>query len=382
MYNHDEKDELELEAVRMIDLAENLLEAEEGRGDEAIDLFEKAAQNYLNLGSYIQLDELYIRIANVISKFKNNIQAVYRLKSIIRKTEELKIYEVSAKLLIQLGNVSNRMLDWETAGESYQKASEYFYESDPEEFHNLSSLLLLKAGQAFEKAHAKSDYGKRLILKAVMKMNKFDELYQTEEKRALHFLESNQLDAAANKFFDIASNFRKALDNLGEILKADEEESRDTFLTAKSRLIHFVAEYQTLSALCLKTTETPDNEKIKKLSLDSLELFKQSIELQKDYLLSIKVDYHREDLFRITFDAMLMSITQELIGTKEVNPIEFLLENIEKKLSKKLRETPYFKIVEVIDKIGFAESLDKLQSVHLGHFEEIKNQLILHLKKK
>ena len=141
MYNNNEKDEKEAEAIMLIDLAENL--ADKGKGDESIKEYEKAAQIYLDLGSYLKLDEIYIRITHIISQFKNNIQATYRLKSIIRKTEELKLYEISAKLLIQLGNVSFRMKDWETAGESLNGASDYLFESDPEEYSSLASILLL-----------------------------------------------------------------------------------------------------------------------------------------------------------------------------------------------------------------------------------------------
>ncbi|MFX1288253.1 MAG: hypothetical protein ACFFFY_06815, partial [Promethearchaeota archaeon] len=143
MYNNDEKEEQEFEAIKLIDSAETL--ADKGKGDEAIKQYEKAAQIYLDLGSYIKLDELYIRITQIISQYRNNIQATYRLKSIIRKTEELKLYEISAKLLIQLGNISFRMKDWETAGESWKRASDYLLKSDPEEYNNLASILILEA---------------------------------------------------------------------------------------------------------------------------------------------------------------------------------------------------------------------------------------------
>ena len=122
MINFDKEDK-EIEAIQLIDRAEDL--ADKNEGEEAINIYEKAAQIYLDLGSYIKLDELYVRIAQIISQFRSNIQATYRLKSIIRKTEELKLYEVSAKLLIQLGNIAYNMRDWGTAGESWQKASEY-----------------------------------------------------------------------------------------------------------------------------------------------------------------------------------------------------------------------------------------------------------------
>ncbi|MFX0154896.1 MAG: hypothetical protein ACFE9Q_10250 [Candidatus Hodarchaeota archaeon] len=379
MINNRYNDEKELEAVRLIDQAENL--ADRGKGEDAINFYEKAASIYLDLGSYIKLDELFIRITQIISKFKNNLQAIYRLKSIIRKTEELKLYEVSAKLLIQLGNISFKMHDWETAGESWQIASDYLHETDPEEYRNLSSVLLLKAGQSFERSRIKKDIGKRLILKAVMKIHKFDELYDLSEKEAFNLLSGGEFNASAKKFYEIANYFRKALDELDDII--DAEESKETYLNAKARFIHFVAEYQTVSALCLRASEDHTyNERIKELGNKSFDLFKESISMLKTYLLPLKSDFDHEVILRITFDTMLISIIQGMLGIHKVNPNEFLLEDLEKnkELVKEIKGSPYYKITERIEKLGIREALDDLSKTHLGHFESIKNTLIDYFK--
>ena len=375
MYNNDEKEEMEAEAIRLIDFAEDL--ADKGKGNESIEEYEKAAQIHLDLGSYIKLDEIYIRITQIISQFKSNIQATYRLKSIIRKTEELKLYEISAKLLIQLGNISFRMKDWETAGESWKSASDYLHESDPEEFSNLSSILLLEAGQALERSHITKDKGKRLILKAVMKINEFDELYQEEEKQARILILNKEFEAAAEKFYTISTYFKKSLANLDDLLK--DAESKDTTLNTKARFIHFVAEYQTVSAICLITTKKADfKERIEELGNDSIELFKESILLLKDYLFKIKKDFDREIILRVTFDTMLLAIIQRIVGSKEIKCRDYLLGGIEenKALIKHLKKSPYYKIVEKIEIAGLTDALNDLLLVNLGHFENIKNVLI------
>ena len=377
MYNNDDKDEKEAEAIRLIDYAEDL--ADKGDGDGSIEEYEKAAQIYLDLGSYLKLDEIYIRITQIISQFKNNIQATYRLKSIIRKTEELKIYEISAKLLIQLGNISFRMKDWETAGESWNSASDYLIESDPEEYSNLASILLLEAGQAFERSQLTKDKGKRLILKAVMKINEFDDLYQKEEKQARILIINKEFEAAAEKLYTISTYFKKSLINLDELLQ--NAESKDTTLNTKARFIHFVAEYQTVSAICLNATRKADfKERIEKLGNDSIELFKESILLLKDYLFKIKKDFDREIILRITFDTMLLAIIQRILGikSKEIKCRDYLLNGIEenKALTKRLKKSPYYKIVEKIEIAGLTEALNDLLVINLGHFEKIKNVLI------
>ncbi len=379
MNNNELKEEKEIEAIKLIDIAETL--ADKGEGEKAIEEYEKAAQLYLDIGGYIKLDELYIRIIQLISQFKNNIQAIYRLKSIIRKTEELNLYEISAKLLVQLGNISFRMKDWETAGESWNKAGDYFYKSDPEDYNSLASVLLLKAGQSFERSHITKDLGKQLILKAVMRINKFDELYQQEEKQAQNLIINKDFEAAADKFYTIATYFKQSRDNLGDLF--DEEESQETMLNAKARFIHFVAEYQTLSAICLTATKNPNiKKKIEEIGSSSIELFKESISLLKEYLKNIKKDFDREIILRITFDTMLLAIIQTILRVEEINCTGYLLNDLEenKTLIKELKKSPYFKIVRKIEKAGLTDTLNDIQKVNLGHFEKIKNTLVSHFK--
>ena len=370
-----EKESLEIEAIQLIDRAENL--ADKGHGNKAIELYEKAAQTYLDLGSYMKLDEVYIRIANIIAQFKSNIHAIHRLKSIIRKTEELKLSEISAKLNIQVGNIAYKMKDYETAGESWYNASNLLWKTDPDEYLKLSSILLLKAGQTYEKSPTHKDMGKMFILRALMKINKFDELYQQEEKRAYFLIDNKEFIAAANKFNDISNYFKKALNDLGDII--DENESKETMINAKSRLIHFIAEYLAVAAVCLRAAKDKTyNDKIKQYTKESIELFKQSINLLKEYLLPITGKFDKEIIYRITFDTMICTIIQDMINEKTINPIDFLLDGLESKkdLIKNLKETPYFAIIESIERIGVLDSLGKLSKVNLGHFESIKTTLI------
>ncbi len=379
MLNQEDKEEQEIQAIKLIDQAEEL--ADRGKGEEAINFYEQAAQIYLDLGSYIKLDELFIRITYIILQFKNNIQATYRLKSIIRKTEELKLYEISAKLLINLGNISFKMNDWETAGESWSKASEYLYESDPEDFLNLASILLLKAGQSYERASQTRDLGKQLIFKAVMRHNKFFELYQEEEKQGQLLIASKDFEAASKKFDEVSSYFKKSLDNLSDLL--NEEEDKDTMLNAKARFIHFIAEYQTISAICLSATNLPENnERIKNLGMDSIELFKESISLLKDYLFPKKKEFDKEIVLRVTFDTMLLAIIQRILDIEEIKCTENLLGGIEsnKTLIKTIKKSPYFKLTKEIEDVGLTDTLNNIRKVNLGHFEKIKNTLVLHFQ--
>jgi len=254
-------------------------------------------------------------------------------------------------------------------------------QSDPEEYSSLASILLLEAGQTFERSHITKDKGKRLILKAVMKINEFDDLYQEEERQARTLIINKKFEAAAEKFYTISTYFKKSLINLDELLQ--NAESKDTTLNTKARFIHFVAEYQTVSAICLIATKKADfKERIEKLATDSIKLFKESILLLKDYLFKIKKDFDREIILRITFDTMLLAIIQRILGSKEIECRDYLLNGIEenKALTKSLKKSPYYKIVEKIEIAGLTNALDDLLLINLGHFEKIKNILISNFK--
>jgi tetratricopeptide (TPR) repeat protein len=374
MINNKDTEEIEIEALHLIDQAETL--AQDGKGKEAINLYEKAAQKYLDLGSYMKLDELFVKIASIISKFKNNIQAVYRLKSIIRKTEELKLHEISARLLIQLGNLAYKMKDFETAAESWKKASDLLYEIDPEEFYNVSSELLLKAGQAFEKTNYGKDKGERLILKAVMTVNKFDELYRKEDQRALQLLTMEEYKASANKYLEISKYFNKAIKNIDTLI--EESEEKKVLNNAKARLMHLEAEYKALAALCLRASENREyNEKIKQLGNEVISELKVAITILKDVITKEKIDTDREDILRLTFDGLLISIMQGMLGNSEIDPIDYLLKDIDNKtFLKKIKDSPYFELTERIEKVGIRDSLDKLNKITLGHIDKVKTVLI------
>lgn len=376
MINNHDKEEIEIEALRLIDQAEDLVN--KGEGKKAIDLYEKAAQKYLDLGSYMKLDELFIKIASIISRFKNNIQAVYRLKSIIRKTEELNLYEISAKLLVQLGNLAYKMKDYETAGRSWEKASDHFYNIDPEEYYDLSSELLLRAGQALERTSTSKDDGERLILSALMKVNKFDELYQKEEQRALKLLNLEKYETAAKKYIDISQYFQKAIKNIDELL--EDTDYIKIMKNVKSRILHLTAEYKSVAALSLRASKNKEfNPQIKSIANEAIDLLSQSIELLKEVLVAKESEKDKEDILRITFDTLLISILQEMLGEKNMDPIEFLLKDIKKSnsgLIKRLEKTPFFKLTERIEKLGLEESLDKINETNLGHLDKVKETLI------
>jgi hypothetical protein len=154
---------------------------------------------------------------------------------------------------------------------------------------------------------------------------------------------------------------------------------KNTWLNIKARFIHFVAEYQTVAALCLRASENRDhNEMIKKFGLKSLNRFKESISLLKLYLAPQVFDFDHEVILRITFDTMLVSIIQSMLGIQQLDSIKYLLDGLDKnkELLKKLKESPYFKITKRIQKVGIREVFEDLLKLHLGHFENIKNVLI------
>jgi len=81
---------------------------------------------------------------------------------------------------------------------------------------------------------------------------------------------------------------------------------------------------------------------------------------------------------------MLLSIIQRILNLEEMKCSDYLISELEenKALVKILKKSPYFKIVEKIEKAGLSNALNDLLSVNLGHFEKIKNVLISNFQQK
>lgn len=368
----EDNEEVEIEALNLIDRGDDLVA--QGKGKKAIDLYERAAQKYLELGSYIKIDELFIKISSIISKFKNNIQATYRLRSIVRKTEELGLKEISAKLLMQLGDLAYKMRDYETAAQSWKQASGHFGDLNDEDFSALSAKLLIKAGEAFERTTTDRDEGERLMIQGVMRINQVDKKYRKEEQRALKLLNMDEYEASAEKFVNISNYFNRAFNNLDEL--SDTPDNGEIMKNIKSRLLHLQGEYLLVGALSLRASENRTfNPRIKQLGNQSLELLKESIDQLKGISDPTKLD--KEDILRLTFDTMLLSIVEGMLGEEQLNPLEFLLADIENKIIiKKIKKSKFFQLSERIEQVGIQNSLDELESLSLGHLNKVKNILI------
>ena len=375
MFRHTDKDNQEVKALQLIDQAEKLVDL--GKSKEAVQLYEKASQIYIDIGKYIKLDEVFARIIEIISQFKNKVQAIYRLKSIIRKTEELKLNEISAKMLVQLGNIYYKMKDWESAAENWRKAADYFYEIDPEIYYNLSSVLLLKSGEALERSHHKRDEGEILILKAIMRIDKFDKLYQDEEKKAISLLKMEEYEPSARKFLNISNFFRNAVDHIDDLINSDD--SIDIIKNTKARFLHLTSEYQLLSLLIFRYLNDFKIDPILKQQFEEVSNFlRKAILLLKDVINSRMTDIDNEDFLRYSFDGLLLGIINDLLNKNEIISNGFLIENINDNYAvKKIQKAPYFKTLMQIEKAGISNTINKLRNLHLGHMDKVK-EIIIH----
>jgi hypothetical protein len=66
-----------------------------------------------------------------------------------------------------------------------------------------------------------------------------------------------------------------------------------------------------------------------------------------------------------------------MLGISEFNQTDYLMEDINDKLFlKRIKESPFYKLTERIEKVVIRESLDKLNDTHLGHIDKVKEVLI------
>jgi len=77
---------------------------------------------------------------------------------------------------------------------------------------------------------------------------------------------------------------------------------------------------------------------------------------------------------------MLLAIIQRILDIEDIKCTENLLGGIQnnKALIKEIKKSPYFKLTKEIEEVGLTDTLNNIQKVNLGHFENIKTTLVSH----
>ncbi len=364
----DEIDQEQLEFAKKL-LIDAELGFNSGEFTLSIEKWDNAIKILFEIGEYWEIVERAAHYVKHAVREAAFVDMITRLEDILRRFKTLDLPEEIARINLLLAKLHFQRRVWKDAAENYESAANYFLKADPEEFHDTASLILIRAGECYEKYQASTDYGEQLVLKAILNLAKVDHPLKTLQKEAFAAIKSKKYAIAAEKFEGISQAFNKAIQkvkglpvmNTMPVLKKN----------IQARLEHLLCEYIEARMILFLTLDRVDESRI--LALEIAENLKEAIILLKEV---IKEEYDTEDLRRLSFDIFLAQFVQKLHNLTDYNPIRLALENLSPDQQKVIEGQRFFKFSRQIEEKGIRIVVDDLLNTYAGTLDAIKRPLL------
>ncbi len=374
--SYDEIDikEKKAEAEEYIIQAEEFLR--EGKILAGLKTYNKAVNIYFNIGAYLKVPDIFMRISRILSNESKIYQALEYLRSIKVRLNELDLPEEEAKLAMEMANLSFRVGDYYKAADFYEECAELYLKADPEEFRSASSLFLMRAAECYEYA-GKHEVGERIVVQAVLRLNPKSVDFQVEEHRGIKFLKLGMYEEAVEVYTKLFNFFDQGLSNLSELL-GDLQASRLNIISiyAKTRLVHIISEYRLILMHC--NYLLGNKEEAVTFAEDSIDQLYTSIEMIKS-MISQEI-WSREDVKRLTYEGFMAAYFQLFPGlSKSYQNMDFeeiIAEGMERTPLDVLKSLPYYNLVVRMKSYERNEIEELLKEFNLGRLEKYKDILM------
>ncbi len=248
MPNFDDTEELKIQAENYVVQAEEFLY--EGKVLAGLKTYNKAVNIYFEIGAYLKIPDIFMRISKLLSNESKIYQALEYLRQIKVRLNELDLPEEEAKLCMEMANLSFRVGDFITAADFFEEWADFYLKADAEEFRSASSVFLMRAAECYEYA-GKHEGGERIVVQAVLRLNPKPLDVRVEEYRGIKLLKLGMYDEAIEIYTALFEFFNEGLSNLSELL-GDLSASRLNIISiyAKTRLVHIISEYRLILMHC------------------------------------------------------------------------------------------------------------------------------------
>ena len=373
------QDEFEIEEKKT-QAEKYIVQAEEflynGKILAGLKTYNKAVNIYFNIGAYLKVPDIFMRISRILSNESKIYQALEYLRKIKVRLHKLDLPEEEAKLAMEMANLSFRVGDYFKAADFYEECADLYLKADPEEFRSASSLFLMRAAECYEYA-GKHEVGERIVVQAVLRLNPNSVDVRIEEYRGLKFLKLGMYEEAIEVYTGLFEFFDQGLSNLSELL-GDLQASRLNIISiyAKTRLVHIIAEYRLILMHCNYLLDKKD--KAVTLAEDSIDHLYTSIEMIKS-MISQEI-WSREDIKRLTYEGFMAAYFQlfpEISNSyKNMDFEEIVSEGIEGTPLDVLKSLPYFDLIIRMKSYDRNEIEELLKEFNLGRLEKYKGILM------
>lgn len=372
MQNQDDITERKALAEQFISKAEDFIQ--QGKLKAGLKSYQRATNIYFNMGSYIKLSEIFIRVSTLL----NRETMIYETMEYLRKTRvklrDLDLPEEEAKIMMVMGNLSYRIGDYASASEYYEECSELYLKAEPEDYREASAMFLLRAAECYEHLK-KHEIGERIVIQALLRLNPKSTSvdYQIEEYKGLKLIKLKNFKDAIPIYKNLFEFFSEAVDILSSVI--ENSDLKEIAIYAKSRIIHIISEYRMILMFCYKFIGNED--KVNEMAEETINQLFSSIQMLKGMIL--KGNWTRDDLKRLTFDGFMAGYFQKYSGIKGSmdDKIENIItDGITGEALEILKKLPYYDLILKVESYDIDELEEELLNFNLGRLEKYKKILI------
>jgi len=374
MPNFEDTEELKIQAENYVAQAEEFLY--EGKVLAGLKTYNKAVNIYFDIGAYLKIPDIFMRISRLLSNESKIYQALEYLRQIKVRLHELDLPEEEAKLCMEMANLSFRVGDFITAADFYEECADLYLKADAEEFRSASSVFLMRAAECYEYA-GKHEGGERIVVQAVLRLNPKPLDVRVEEYRGIKLLKLGMYDEAIEIYTALFEFFNEGLSNLSELL-GDLSASRLNIISiyAKTRLVHIISEYRLILMHCNYLLNK--KKEAVELAQESIDHLYTSIEMIKSMI--TQEIWSREDIKRLTYEGFMAAYFQRFPGLrKSYTTMDFegiVSEGIEGIPLEVLKSLPYYNLIVRMKSSDRNEVEELLKEFNLGRLEKYKDILM------
>ncbi len=364
----DEIDQEQLELAKKL-LTDAELGFQSGEFALSMEKWDNAIRILFEIGEYWEIVERAAHYVNHAVRESAFVDMITRLEDILQRFKDLDLPEEIARINLLLAKLHFQRRVFKDAAENYESAANHFLKADPEEFNEMGNLLLIRAGECYEKFRGNTDYGEQLVLKAILNLAKVDRSLKTLEKEAFAAIKGKKYEIAAEKFEGISQAFNTAIQKIKPLPIMNTQPALRKNIQA--RLLHLQSEWVEAQMIALIASDRIEESRI--LALQIAENLKDAINLLKEV---IKEEYDEEDLRRLSFDIFLSLFVQKLHNLSDYNPIRLALQNLTPDQQKVIENQRYFKYSRQIEENGINFIVDDLLNTYAGTLDAIKRPLL------
>ncbi|MCP4760855.1 MAG: hypothetical protein GY870_03670 [archaeon] len=370
MMNLSEEDqEKKRKAEKFIDMAEDFIA--KGKIVAGFKSYQKATNIYFQIGSFLKISEIFIRISTLLRKETTIYEAMEYLRKIKERLQRLDLPEEEAKIMMVMGNLSYKIGDYSSASENFEECAELYLKAEPEEYKTPSAMFLIRAAECYERIPNKSHKGERIIIQATLRLNKKSLDYQAEEYKGLKLLKQKKHEEAIPIYSELYQFFDDALGNLSLTLEKSEGLAQIA-IQSKTRLIHIISEYRMILMICHE--KIGEKDKAMTYATESIDHLNSAIEMLK--ALTLKDIWTREELKRLTYIGFMRAYFQKYKHIKNPDQSQqiqlYIAQDMDNKPLEILKELPYFDLCTKTETYELEQINEELSEFNLGRLEKYK----------